>query len=135
MSADNAAERGTLRGRLSDVGLPTVLSILKEAKRTGVVSLVNAGVRKSVYFLDGKLVFAASSLTQDRLGEVLLRGGKISADEYLRLSQMIRGGQRLGKALVESGVFVAKRSLVGDRAAGEGDRLEHLQLGRWLFSL
>lgn len=108
MSADNAAERGTLRGRLSDVGLPTVLSILKEGKRTGVVSLVNAGVRKSIYFLDGKLVFAASSLTQDRLGEVLLRGGKISADEYLRLSQMIRGGQRLGKALVESGILSPK---------------------------
>jgi hypothetical protein len=66
---------------------------------------VNAGVRKSVYFLDGKLVFAGSSLTQDRLGEVLLRGGKISADEYLKLSQRIRGGQRLGKALVESGVL------------------------------
>ncbi len=108
LSADNAAESSTLRGRLSDVGLPTVLSILKDAKRTGVVSLVNAGVRKSIYFLDGKLVFAASSLTQDRLGEVLLRGGKISADEYLRLSQMIRGGQRLGKALVESGVLSPK---------------------------
>ena len=108
MSANNAAERGTLRGRLSDVGLPTVLSILKEGKRTGVVSLVNAGVRKSIYFLDGKLVFAASSLTQDRLGEVLLRAGKISADEYLRLSQMIRGGQRLGKALVESRILSPK---------------------------
>ena len=107
-SADNVAEPDMLRGRLSDVGLPTVLSILKDAKRTGVVSLVNAGVRKSIYFLDGKLVFAASSLTQDRLGEVLLRGGKISADEYLRLSQMIRGGQRLGKALVESGVLSPK---------------------------
>jgi hypothetical protein len=65
-------------------------------------------VRKSIYFVDGKLVFAGSSLTQDRMGEVLLRGGKISADEYLKLSQRIRGGQRLGKALVESGVLSPK---------------------------
>ncbi|GMR24017.1 MAG: hypothetical protein BMS9Abin37_2504 [Acidobacteriota bacterium] len=108
MSAENPAERGVLRGRLSDVGLPTVLAVLRETQRTGMVSLVNAGVRKSIYFLDGRLVFAASSLTQDRLGEVLLRGGKISADEYLRLSQRIRGGQRLGKALVESGVLSPK---------------------------
>jgi hypothetical protein len=108
LSADNAAERAGLRGRLSDVGLPSVLSLLQESGRTGVLALVNAGVRKSVYFLDGKLVFAASSLTQDRLGEVLLRGGKISADEYLRLSQRIRGGQRLGKALVENGVLSPK---------------------------
>ena len=108
MSAENPAEGGILRGRLSDVGLPTVLAVLRETRRTGMVSLVNAGVRKSIYFLDGRLVFAASSLTQDRLGEVLLRGGKISADEYLRLSQRIRGGQRLGKALVESGVLSPK---------------------------
>lgn len=108
LSAPNPAERGGLRGRLSDVGLPSVLAFLEETGRTGVVSLVNAGVRKSIYFLDGKLVFAASSLTQDRLGEVLLRGGKISADEYLRLSQRIRGGTRLGKALVESGVLSPK---------------------------
>jgi len=108
LSADKAAERGGLRGRLSDVGLPSVLSLLQESGRTGVLSLVNAGVRKSIYFLDGKLVFAGSSLTQDRLGEVLLRGGRISADEYLRLSQRIRGGQRLGKALVEGGVLSPK---------------------------
>jgi hypothetical protein len=104
-SAEKATELAGLRGRLSDVGLPSVLSLLQESGRTGVLALVNAGVRKSIYFLDGKLVFASSSLTQDRLGEVLLRGGKISADEYLRLSQRIRGGQRLGKALVENGVL------------------------------
>jgi hypothetical protein len=39
---------------------------------------------------------------------VLLRGGKISADEYLKLSQRIRGGQRLGKALVEGGIVSPK---------------------------
>ncbi len=96
------------RGRLSDIGLPQVLITLQSSGSTGVLSLVNAGVRKSIYFLDGKLVFAASSLTQDRLGEVLLRGAKISADEYLRLSQRIRGGQRLGKALVEGGILSPK---------------------------
>ena len=106
--SDNATDTSQLRGRLSDVGLATVLSVLQGSGRTGVVSLVNAGVRKSIYFLDGKLVFAGSSLTQDRLGEVLLRGGKISPDEYLRLSQRIRGGQRIGKALVEGGVLSPK---------------------------
>jgi hypothetical protein len=106
--AESAQDRGGLRGRLSDVGLPSLLALLQQSRRTGVLSLVNAGVRKSIYFVEGKLVFAGSSLTQDRMGEVLLRGGKISADEYLKLSQRIRGGQRLGKALVESGVLSPK---------------------------
>ena len=89
MSAENPADHGVLRGRLSDVGLPTVLAVLRETRRTGMVSLVNAGVRKSIYFLEGRLVFAASSLDQDRLGEVLLRGGKISADELQELQRIL----------------------------------------------
>lgn len=107
-SAEELARSGVFRGRLSKISLPLVMASLREKKRTGVLSLVNAGVHKSVYFKDGSVVFAASSLTQDRLGEVLLRGGKISADEYLRLSSHIRGGQRLGKALVEGGVLSPK---------------------------
>ncbi len=107
-SAEELAKGGVFRGRLAKISIPLVMASLRQEKRTGVLSLVNAGVHKSVYFKDGKVVFAASSLTQDRLGEVLLRGGKISADEYLRLSSHIRGGQRLGKALVEGGVVSPK---------------------------
>lgn len=107
-SAEELAKGGTLRGRLVDVSLPEMLAFLKVSKKTGVLSVVQTGVRKALYFLDGNVVFAASSLSQDRLGEVLLRGARISADEYLRLSQRIRGGQRLGKALIESGVLAPK---------------------------
>jgi len=108
MKIENPAEGDNLRGRLSDVGLPTVLAVLQESGRTGVLSLVNSGVRKSIYFLGGKLVFAGSSQPADRLGEVLLRGEKISTEEYLGLDQRIRGGQRIGKALVEGGVLSPK---------------------------
>lgn len=107
-SAEELAKSGALRGKLSDVGLPEVLNYLQSAGRTGVLTVVNAGVRKAVFFLEGKVVFAASSVTQDRLGEVLLRGAKISTDEYLKLSHRIRGGQRIGKALVEGGVLSPK---------------------------
>lgn len=107
-SLEGLAKAGVLRGKLTDVALPEVLSFLKTTKKTGVLSMVQVGVRKSLFFLDGHVVFAASSLTQDRLGEVLLRGNKISADEYLRISQRIRGGQRLGKVLVETGVLAPK---------------------------
>ena len=118
MSASKPAASGPVRGRLSDAGLPHVLRSLTDTGRTGILTLVHDGVRKAVYFRDGHLVFAASSAIQDRLGEILLRGGKISADEYLQLSRRIRGGQRLGKALVEGRVLSPK------------DRLQLVQLGR-----
>ena len=107
-SAEELTKGGTLRGRLSDVSLPEMLIFLKVSQKTGVLSFVQTGVRKALFFLEGRVVFAASSLSQDRLGEVLLRGGKISADEYLRLSQRIRGGQRMGKALIEGGVLAPR---------------------------
>ena len=107
-SAEELTKGGTLRGRLADVSLPEMLVFLKVSEKTGVLSVVQTGVRKALYFLDGNVVFAASSLSQDRLGEVLLRGGRFSADEYLQLSQRIRGGQRLGKALIESGVLAPR---------------------------
>ena len=104
-SAEELTEGGILRGRLADVSLPEILIYLKVSEKTGVLSVLQTSVRKGLYFVEGNVVFASSSLTEDRLGEVLLRGGKISADHYLMLSQQIRGGQRLGKALVESGVL------------------------------
>ena len=107
-SAEELTKGGTLRGRLSDVSLPEMLIFLKVSQKTGVLSFVQTGVRKALFFLEGRVVFAASSLSQDRLGEVLLRGGRISADEYLGLSQRIRGGQRLGKALIEGGVLAPR---------------------------
>ena len=107
-SAEELTKGGTLRGRLSDVSLPEMLIFLKVSQKTGVLSFVQTGVRKALFFLEGRVVFAASSLSQDRLGEVLLRGGKISADEYLRLWERIRGGQRMGKALIEGGVLAPR---------------------------
>ena len=104
-SAEELTEGGTLRGRLADVSFPEILIYLRVSEKTGVLSVLQTSVRKALYFVEGNVVFASSSLSQDRLGEVLLRGGKISADNYLQLSQQIRGGQRLGKALVESGVL------------------------------
>jgi hypothetical protein len=107
-SVEALVKAGSLRGKLTEVGLAEVLMYLKSTQKTGILSLVQVGVRKSLFFLDGMIAFAASSLTQDRLGEVLLRGGRLSADEYLRISQRIRGGQRLGKALIETGVLTPK---------------------------
>ena len=102
-----------LQGQLSDIGLPRLLGTIQESNQTGVLSLVNADVRKQLHFREGRLVFAASSMTRDRLGDVLLRLGKLTREEYQRLYQRIRGGHRLGKMLVESGLLAPKDLWLG----------------------
>jgi hypothetical protein len=66
------------------------------------------GVEKSVRIQDGRLVFASSSSQDDRLGELLLRRGRITLDQYVEAGRGIRKGKRLGTVLVEMGALDAK---------------------------
>jgi hypothetical protein len=64
-------------------------------------------VRKVVVH-EGRLVFATSSNPDDRLGELLLRRGRISLRQLLDAGHAVAPGKRLGTILVEEGVLPAK---------------------------
>ena len=96
---------GGLRGQLADLPLPDILQHLRTSSSTGILSLVSGGARKAVYLRDGRVVFAASNLPNDRLGELLLREGKITIEEYEASIRAISKGKRQGKALVEMGAI------------------------------
>jgi hypothetical protein len=99
---------GGLKGQLAEVPLPDILQHLKLSKATGVLTLVRGGVRKSVFTKAGRVVFASSNLPNDRLGEILLREGKITVEEYELSIKAISKGKRQGKALVEMGALTPK---------------------------
>ena len=65
------------------------------------------GQVKSVVVQKGRLVFASSSSRDDRLGELLLRRGRITVRQYAEASAAIGKGKRLGAALVEQGALEA----------------------------
>ncbi len=60
---------------------------------------------KAVYFKEGSIVFATSNLQDDRLGEFLLKQGKITVRELLEASKLIKPGKRLGAVMVEQGIL------------------------------
>jgi curved DNA-binding protein CbpA len=63
---------------------------------------------KKVYFKDGDVVFAASNLDEDRLGEFLLRTGKITREQFDASSEtVIRTKRKLGAVLFEMGALTA----------------------------
>src|ERR1700704_2311786 len=99
---------GGLRGQVTELPLPDILQHLRLSRSTGGLSLVSGGARKALYLKDGRVVFASSNLPNDRLGEILIREGKITVDEYEASIRAITKGKRQGKVLVEMGALSPK---------------------------
>ncbi|MEW6325184.1 MAG: DUF4388 domain-containing protein, partial [Nitrospirota bacterium] len=96
-------------GRLSETKLPTLLRSLQRAGATGVLTLTRNDQTKSVYFSNGDMIFAASQYEDDRLGEMLLKWGKITFAQYETSVRLLREtGKRQGMILVEQGVLTPK---------------------------
>jgi hypothetical protein len=91
----------TIRGQIDTTSVPELMRSLLASRETGVLTFRNSEVTKSIYVKDGRVVNAASTNVDERLGEVLLMQGKITARQYLEASRMIRPGKRLGALLVE----------------------------------
>jgi Domain of unknown function (DUF4388) len=96
---------GGLRGTLASLSLPELLRELQERAATGILALTAGGARKALYLKAGRVVFASSNLPTDRLGEVLLRSGKITRDQNEASSRGLAQGRRQGRALVENGAL------------------------------
>jgi hypothetical protein len=99
---------GGLKGQLAELPLPEILQHLRASQATGILSLVSGGARKALYVKGGRAVFASSNLPNDRLGEILLREGKITVEEYESSIKAISKGKRQGKVLVEMGALSPK---------------------------
>jgi hypothetical protein len=80
---------------------------LSAERRTGDLQVRSGRMVKIVFFDHGRLVFAASNLRRDRLGEALVADGRITQQEFDRVSALMRTdrGRRFGEALVQAGVM------------------------------
>ena len=99
---------GGLKGELPELPLPDILQHLRSSQATGILSVVSGATRKALYVKSGRVVFASSNLPNDRLGEVLIREGKITVDQYEASVKAISRGKRQGKVLVEMGALSPK---------------------------
>src|SRR5215510_1536803 len=62
----------------------------------------------AVLVQEGRLVFASSSSPDDRLGELLLRRGRLSLRQFADAGRAVAPGKRLGTVLVEQGILTPK---------------------------
>src|SRR3990172_848329 len=93
-----------ISGSLRDFRLSDIVIGIQRSGRTGVLDIKSSSVKKWVYVDGGDMVFAGSNQSSDRLGDMLLREGKITEEQYIKSSEvMLKTGKRHGAVLIELG--------------------------------
>jgi len=103
-------------GRLEGICIPDLMWDLCRRGSTGCLRVRRRGVCRSVFFEAGRIVFAASDDPNERLGELLVREGLITLEQFERAAAQLDSGKRLGTALVEAGHLTQEslsRSVLG----------------------
>jgi tetratricopeptide (TPR) repeat protein len=98
-----------LTGNIKDIGLPKILISLNRHRKTGTLIIKNPVFTKKIFFVKGDAVFASSTYEDDRLGEMLLKSGKITLEQYDKSVELLKKtGKRQGAILVELGYITPK---------------------------
>jgi tetratricopeptide (TPR) repeat protein len=91
-------------GNLNQHSLPQLLASFSKEQKTGIVTFTRGDASKNIYFNNGSIVFASSSVAMDRIGDFLLRTGALSEEQYAKSTELHEEtGKRKGMILVEMG--------------------------------
>jgi tetratricopeptide (TPR) repeat protein len=94
-----------IKGSLKEASLPDVIQLLFLGRRTGCLALADRQNFGTIYFDEGQIVDAAIVNRRDRLGDLLVRSKRITAEQ---LQAAVEGQdaareRKLGEILVEQG--------------------------------
>ncbi|MCG6919965.1 MAG: tetratricopeptide repeat protein [Acidobacteria bacterium] len=119
-------------GQAFDISRVLVSEEVRQIRRegwTGVLALAQGDIAKGLYFMDGEIVFAASTVEEDRLGANLYRIGRITEPQFrAAMTAAQTPGRRLGQALIDAGVL--KREELAAAVEGQAERIA-LSVLRW----
>src|SRR5215468_12480026 len=92
---------------LATTPIAETLRQLSATRKSGDLQVRSGKMVKTVFFDHGRLVFAASNLKKDRLGESLVALGRITDEQFNQATALMKGDrkQRFGEALVTAGVM------------------------------
>jgi tetratricopeptide (TPR) repeat protein len=97
-----------MTGDLAEGSLPALLREIYVGRRSGMLTLARGTVRQSLRFRRGNIVNARTNVTEERLGEMLVRRGLLSEADLARATEaVVRDGRRLGEVLGEMGLMDA----------------------------
>jgi tetratricopeptide (TPR) repeat protein len=101
-------------GEITNMTVPWLFKALHAAKKTGTAVFTRDAAIKKVYVAAGEVVFASSSLNEDRLGEWLVRAGTITRQQRDESAELVSpSGKKHGTILVEQGVITPRELVDG----------------------
>ena len=111
---------------LTDLGTTPVaetLRALAAARASGDLQVRSGKAVKTLFFDHGRIVFAASNLKKDRLGEALVALGHITGEQFDKASALVAGDRkrRFGEALVHAGIL--EKNELGRSVARQVNRI------------
>jgi hypothetical protein len=107
---DQTGETGPIARAGSDAA--ALIARLAGAQFTGRLVLRRGDVEKRIFFDGGRPVFASSNEDGDRMGQLLVREGKITDEQFARCDAAVREtGRRMGEILVDRG-YLKRRELL-----------------------
>ncbi len=109
-----------MSGLLGELSVPDLLSFFNMFRKTGILHFELAGGSKSLYFLQGEVVFATSTFASEDLGEILFSLGKIEREALQKIRQLVTVRATLGKLLVEKAAVSPKDLWLAARSQVEG---------------
>src|SRR5438132_8265157 len=94
-----------IKGSLKEASLPDVLQLLTLGQKSGCLSIADRNQFGSIYFEKGRICYASIVNRRDRLGDILVKAGKITQQQLEKAiaAQPRMRGKRLGEILVEQG--------------------------------
>ena len=73
-------------------------------KLSGQLFFKRDSVQKQLHFREGELVHAKTNVTEERLGEIMFKLGKISSEAHSQMERYITPDQAIGKTLKQKGL-------------------------------
>ncbi|HUJ18915.1 MAG TPA: DUF4388 domain-containing protein [Nitrospirota bacterium] len=99
----------TPTGEIRDLTIPWLFQGLRASNKTGTAVFEQDILAKKVYFGNGDILFASSNRDDERLGEFLLKQGRITQAQFDTASAtVIRTKKKLGAVLFEAGILSPK---------------------------
>jgi hypothetical protein len=96
-----------IKGSLEEASLPDVLQLLSLGRKTGCLSVTDWASLGNIYVDQGRLVYATIANRRDRIGDILLKSGKITQEqlsEAIRIQDLDRD-RKVGEILVDNGAI------------------------------
>jgi tetratricopeptide (TPR) repeat protein len=96
-----------IKGSLKEASLPDVIQLLFLGRRTGCLALADQHNFGTIYLDEGLIVYASIVNRRDRLGDILVRNGRITPEQLQKAieTQVDDRQHKLGEILVSLGTL------------------------------